>query len=247
MKKALLESGQHKLDGRPIHFSLTKTKGDITSRLGCWFCLDNPEADKSLVAYENDHVYLALDKGPIEKFHFLMIPQNHKSSWIALNQEEKSAFNTCEAKLFNFYEAEKRSFIKCERHFKLNKNASHMIVHLVSFPQSQFSTLELMFMSSVRDVKLDFFELKNGDVLESLVRPEDLYISLTFVDTYTRSRKTRVCILTENLSAALPPDFLRTFVCRMLDLNSRKDWRGCLRSESDTDFMKQRLSNFMTD
>lgn len=245
MKTALLDSGQNKLDGRPIYFSVTKGKGDIASRLGCWFCLDNPEADKSLVAYENDYTYIALDKGPIEKFHFLLIPQSHKSNYISLSLDEKTSIDQCESKLAEFYGAEKRAYIRCERYYRLSLNANHMIVHFVSIPQSKLSTLELLFLSAVRDTKLEFFELQNGDTIETFVKPDDYYMSLSFVDPYTNSRKTRLCVMSSQLSSGLPPDFVRTFICKITDLNSRREWKACIRPEEDADFMKQRLSTFM--
>ena len=36
--------------------------------------LENPEADRSLVAYEDKDFYIALDKGPIDPYHLLLIP-----------------------------------------------------------------------------------------------------------------------------------------------------------------------------
>ena len=214
--------------------------------MGCWFCLDNPEADRSLIVHENAHLYVALDKGPIEKFHVLLIPQSHKPSYFSLLPEEKKAFDMCEKQLFEFYEAERRSYIKCERYFRMNDNINHMMIHLVSLPQDKFRSLEVFFLSCVRDTKLEFFELQDGENLEKFLKPEDFYISLTFVDTYTKKEIRRLCILSANLSSALPPDFIRSFICEILDCRQRRDWKNCIRKEDEeNEFLIKRFKNYL--
>ena len=85
----LSESGNFKLDNSKIFFNLSKLglglkRGEIRDRISCWFCLENPDADRSLVAHEGKDFYIALDKGPIEPFHMLLIPQIHVGSTIDL-------------------------------------------------------------------------------------------------------------------------------------------------------------------
>lgn len=246
MKQALLNSGSFKLDGRPIFFSITKGKSDLKSRMGCWFCLDNPEADRSLIVHETDQLYVALDKGPIEKYHLLLIPQSHKPSYLSLTPEERSSIDLCEKQLSDFYESEKRSYIRCERYFRMNDNINHMMVHFVSLPQDKFNSLEVFFLSCVRDTKLEFFEVNEGEQLDKFLKPQDFYISINFVDTYTKQQKKRLCILSANLSAALPPDFLRSFICEILDCRNRRDWKNCLRKEDEeSEFLIKRLKNYL--
>ena len=78
-------------------------KGGIKERIGCWFCLDNPEADKSLVSYETENVYLALDKGPIDNYHFLAIPQDHIENSLKMSEEAKEDIKVIDTKLQQFY------------------------------------------------------------------------------------------------------------------------------------------------
>lgn len=246
MKRALLESGHHKLDNRPIFFSVTKGRGDLKNRMGCWFCLDNPEADRSLIVHENDQLYVALDKGPIEKYHLLVIPQNHKPSYFSLTPDEKKAVDHCERQLSDFYEAEKRSYIRCERYFRMNDNINHLMIHFVSLPRDKFSSLEILFLSSVRDTKLEFFELQEGETVDKFLKPQDFYISMNFVDTYTKKQTRRLCILSANLSAAFPPDFMRAFLCEILDCRPRRDWKACIRKEDDeSEFLVKRLKTYL--
>ncbi|RKP17799.1 hypothetical protein ROZALSC1DRAFT_23854, partial [Rozella allomycis CSF55] len=43
----------------------------------CWFCLGNPNASTHLVASVEQEVYLALVKGPLVKFHCVIVPIEH--------------------------------------------------------------------------------------------------------------------------------------------------------------------------
>ena len=64
-----------------------------------------------------------------------------------------------EKKLRVFYESEKRAYIKYERYFKLSESVSHMLIHFISLPVDKFDSLELLFLSNVRDTKLSFFDM----------------------------------------------------------------------------------------
>ena len=132
-KNALKNSKKFKLNNNRIVFSFSKMarnmgKGGIKERIGCWFCLDNPEADKSLVSYQTENVYLALDKGPIDNYHFLAIPQEHIENSLKMCEEAKDDIKTIDKKLQEFYQQEGKSFIKFERFFSLSKKISHMMV-----------------------------------------------------------------------------------------------------------------------
>lgn len=232
------------MEGKAICFKLTKGKTDIKTKMGCWFCLDNPEADRSLVAFENELVYLALDKGPIDNFHFLLVPQNHTPCSLQLTSEEKAEFTRVEGKLREFYESEKRAYIKYERYFRLSEGVSHMIVQFISIPYDKYGTLELLFLSCVKDTKMEFFELGAGESVADVVKPGEYYISLNFFNCYDNKQKNMVCILSEALMAKLPWDFMRQFICRIIDKPDKANWKSCVREPEQVDFLIQRLKKF---
>jgi diadenosine tetraphosphate (Ap4A) HIT family hydrolase len=142
-RKSLLESGKHKLDNKRIRFNFTKggSSTDIKTKMNCWFCLDNPESDKSLVVHETPEAYLALDKGPIDKFHFLLIPQAHVKNQRDLSAVEHSAITTLETQLQEFFRAERKAYVKYEQYFRLAEGVSHMLTHYISLPVEKFGTL----------------------------------------------------------------------------------------------------------
>ena len=247
-KKVLLESGQHKLDGRRIRFNFTRggSATDIKTKMSCWFCLDNPEADKSLVVHETPEVYLALDKGPIDKFHFLAVPQAHKKSQLHLSAPESSALNQLDLQLREFFQAEKKAFIKYEQCFRLSQGVSHMLTHYISLPAEKFDTLETIFLLNVKDTKLEFFELKEGETLSSFLGTdkERFFASVTFYDPVANQSKQRVSLLSEALAGKMPHDFMRQFICRILELPDKVNWKDCVRPQEEITFLQQRMRKF---
>lgn len=62
MKRALTETFTHFLEGKRIKFDQTKLSKNFKMSIGCWFCLENEEAEHSLVAWKGENCYVALDK-----------------------------------------------------------------------------------------------------------------------------------------------------------------------------------------
>ena len=56
----------------------------------CWFCYDNNEKlERKFIIKDFNYFYLAYSKGPIDKYHFLIIPKMHISSYVSLSKDEK--------------------------------------------------------------------------------------------------------------------------------------------------------------
>lgn len=55
----------------------------------CWFCLSNEEADVHLVVDVLDGAYLALDKGPINDTHCLLVCVEHFPNTLTLSTDQQ--------------------------------------------------------------------------------------------------------------------------------------------------------------
>ena len=58
----------------------------ITEDKDCWFCYDNQKIEKELIISEQSQnsFYLAMPKGPVTDFHFLIVPKQHIASSLEL-------------------------------------------------------------------------------------------------------------------------------------------------------------------
>lgn len=53
-----------------------KIQKEEQSDKDCWFCFKN-NIDRHLIFKETEHFYLALPKGGVNDFHFLVLPKEH--------------------------------------------------------------------------------------------------------------------------------------------------------------------------
>ena len=222
-------------------------RGELKERIGCWFCLENPEADRDLVAFEGKDYYLALDKGPIDDYHMLLIPQLHLGSSLNLLDEGHEIYSKLgqyDDKLMKFFESEGRSVIRSERFINLSSNINHMLINYVSFPKFQFEAVMGLFQIFVKQTGMKFMELQDEDNWTDFVgrlekekdpkakeKNEPYFIHLEFWDVYNLKKKRFLATMSEELVRSLPRNFVREFLCQILDKNDRIDWKSCKRSE----------------
>ena len=108
MNDVLNNNGKDKLNNRIIKVVVYTPKNQINNNpnninnninvntnnnmriADCWFCYENNEKLEIKFIIKNfDNFYVAYPKGPIDKYHFLLIPKKHISSFIELNKDEK--------------------------------------------------------------------------------------------------------------------------------------------------------------
>ena len=261
-KKCLRTSGTLKLEGCKVMFNFSKfDKNDATTHrqndANCWFCLGNENVRKEQIFYIGGTNYLCLDYGPIEKYHFLLVPIDHLNSYIDLKQEQKNDIIKCEKRLFNFYEGMKRGVIKFERYNSLSQNVNHMFNNYVSFNVKDFSQIVDRFEKTVLKTKMDFFQLKEDEKLENFVqvgekqnetgentdaiKAENYYIYIEFWNTYSHKKLKFLCLLSEHLTKGLPMDFMRNLICEITCDMSKKNWKDCIVDADEQSILTKQL------
>lgn len=72
----------------------------------CWFCLSSPSVEKHLVITMGDNFYIALAKGPIDKYHILILSITHIQSVSLLSEEDFAELEKFKNALRKFYDSE---------------------------------------------------------------------------------------------------------------------------------------------
>ena len=104
-------------------------------KIGCLFCDELPNQERSRIVAENSLAYVAEDKFPITKFHRLVIPKRHTMDFFGLEQAELNAITA----LLHSQKAEIEKADPSVRGFNIGMNCGevagqsvwHCHVHLV--------------------------------------------------------------------------------------------------------------------
>lgn len=218
--------------------------GGIKDRVGCWFCLDNPSADKSLIIHEREKVYLALDKGPIKDPHILLVPQEHLESTFAFDEETKKEYQEVIQSVRRFYVQEGVSFVKFERFMKQDSKVSHMMVHFVPFSHSLYQGVLGLFDLFVKSTKVGFVKLGEGQQLRDIVKEGEFFLSVDVMDLKEGQKMKAVYVFGDLMSQNLGMYFMREMICQILGMEERSSWKKCLRKGQEEQFLVQRVKNF---
>lgn len=54
-------------------------------------------------------------------------------------------------------------------------------------------------------------------------------------------KKRFLATMSEDLVRSLPRNFVREFLCQILDKNDKIDWKSCSRDEDKSEFLKKRI------
>ncbi len=118
------------------NLSLSKNNSNSSKNLDdCWFCYENKEdVNKRFILNEFDYSYLSFSKGPINKFHFLIIPKKHISFYSDLSNDEKIECEMIIKILKDFLKSKGCDYIIFEKNLKYNFSRSiHLLINVIGF------------------------------------------------------------------------------------------------------------------
>jgi hypothetical protein len=132
----------------------------------CWFCYDNnKDLDKRFILEEFNHFYLSFSKGPINNYHFLIIPKRHISFYINLSDEEKSEIETLIQILKTFLYQKGCEYIIYEKNLKYNFSQSiHLLINVVGFEFTLFQKLNEFVENFLIEEKLNKYTVIYDDI-----------------------------------------------------------------------------------
>ncbi|EAR89123.2 CWF19-like protein (macronuclear) [Tetrahymena thermophila SB210] len=226
-QKALNDSEKYSLHSRKIKFNLANNNKSSQSKQNdkCWFCYSNPNIDKSLIFYEGKHCYLALDKGPLSKNHFMIVPYDHLSSTLEFSQELLDEISKIKKNLLYIFEnGYNQGLVIYQRYVKLSPNVSHILINCVPLDQNQVTQFQSNFESIVKHQKIDFFKLEANEQISSCVGEKEYYFNIDIYlsqDTFKRY----LYVFKEN--ERFPLDFGRQIICEILKMPHRLNWKTC--------------------
>jgi RNA recognition motif-containing protein len=230
-EKLLNLTNYYSLKGRKLVIServdKIATLEDIERK--CWFCLNNPNIETDLILNELKEFYLAYPKGPINNFHFLIIPRRHIQSFMDLKDNQRKEYNSILQKLIKLLSDNNMDYTIYEKNLPYRDEVSkHLIMNIVGIDKElSFSTLDVT-NNMLNNDKIRFREFDSNTPLEQITNKNSYYYYIDIPSGIQLGRSgLRTKIFVEVADAKKPffTDYPRTILCNLLDLEERVNWK----------------------
>jgi diadenosine tetraphosphate (Ap4A) HIT family hydrolase len=235
---------RHRME-KESHENSQRNKGfeqDTHPNPDCWFCLANPSFDQAVVyaVDEGTHVYSALAKGGITKFHSLIAPVTHYGCYAAASGEVRAACDGMVERLQTVMKSMDRDVVYYERWIPLNANAAnHMQIHVVPISKGLAIDWSSIVKEKGKESDIEFLRItSHKDVTDKmkgiLNRVSYLFMSFPPKDD-SEPRETWLGI------GRMTFTFPREVLCKGLALPDRVDWKNCTQDSSFESEQSQQL------
>ena len=230
------------------NLSLSKNNSNSSKNLDdCWFCYENKEdVNKRFILNEFDYSYLSFSKGPINKFHFLIIPKKHISFYSDLSNDEKIECEMIIKILKDFLKSKGCDYIIFEKNLKYNFNRSiHLLINVIGFENSSILKLNGFLENYFLEEKINNYNVIYNDLdlylYQYLEKEEYIYINIPIIFKDKIIRKLFI-IKTKEYKI----DYPRKMICLFINAKDRINWRDTINSgDVYLDEIKKDISNFL--
>jgi diadenosine tetraphosphate (Ap4A) HIT family hydrolase len=216
----------------------------------CWFCYGtNPDLDKKFILYEYNYIYLSLSKGPINKYHFLLIPKRHISFYENLTNDEKIECEMIVKILKCFLDSIGYDYIIYEKNLKYNFNKGiHMLINIIGvekvyIPKLNEFTENFLIEEKINNYSVSYNEDKDIYLYTSCKNEEYIYINIPKV---IKDKIIRKLIFIPSKEYKI--DHPRKLICSLINKEERINWRNTLNlGDEFLDELIKEVENFMND
>lgn len=245
MNEMLNNNGKDKLNNRIIKVVVYTPKNQINNNpnninnninvntnnnmriADCWFCYENNEKLEIKFIIKNfDNFYVAYPKGPIDKYHFLIIPKIHISSFVELSKDEKIEGEMIIQLITDYLNSKGYNYISFEKNLKYNySNTLHMLINIVGIEKSLIEKINDFTENFLIEEKInDFFVSFNEKFLDTY-KEKDEYIYMNIPKIY-KQKIVRKIILIKTKEYKI--DYPRKLVCNLIKKEERLNWKNTI-------------------
>ena len=194
----------------------------------CFYCENKDEGDKRFILNEFNYFYLSFSKGPINKFHFLIIPKRHISFYNLLSNEEKVEGEIIIKIIKDFLKTKRCDFIIFEKNLKNNfSRNTHLLINVVGFDSSLISKLNDFSENYLLEEKIYNYNVIYNDLDLYFYQCEKydkyIYINIPIIFKEKTIRKVFIIEIKE-----YKIDYPRKMICLFLNEKDRINWRNTI-------------------
>ena len=243
MNNMLNNNGKDKLNERIIKVALyipknqlnnsnnnintdNKTNNNNNLRVAdCWFCYDhNEKLESKYIIKSFDNFYVAYSKGPIDKYHFLLIPKKHIASFVDLSVDEKIEVEMIIQLIIDYLELKEYNYIIFEKNLKYNfSNTLHMLINICGIQKSLIEKMNDFSENFLIEEKINEFIVSFNEKFLDLYKEKDEYIYINIPKIY-KQKIIRKIIFIKTKEYKI--DYPRKMICNLIKKEERLNWKN---------------------
>ena len=191
----------------------------------CWFCYEqNEKLDTKYIIKDFNSFYVAYSKGPIDKYHFLLIPKKHISSFVELNLDEKIEINMIIQLIKDYLELKEFNYIVFEKNLKYNfSNTLHMLINICGIKKSLIEKINDFTENFLIDEKMNDFIVSFNEKFLDMYNEKDEYIYINIPKIY-KQKIIRKIIFIKTKEYKI--DYPRKLICNLIGEEDRLNWKN---------------------
>lgn len=126
----------------------------------CEYCLDRPNAKSHLLVHIDDKVYLSLPNYlPMVEGHCLIVPKNHVSSFLQLDEDEWIEVEALKKALMRFFEMQEKCVTFLETSLNFHR-CPHAIMECIPMPKETGELAPLYFKKAIQESEKEWAQNK---------------------------------------------------------------------------------------
>ena len=191
----------------------------------CWFCYDhNEKLDTKYIIKSFDNFYVAYSKGPIDKYHFLLIPKKHIASFVDLSVDEKIEVEMIIQLIIDYLELKEYNYIIFEKNLKYNfSNTLHMLINICGIQKSLIEKMNDFSENFLIEEKINEFIVSFNEKFLDLYKEKDEYIYINIPKIY-KQKIIRKIIFIKTKEYKI--DYPRKMICNLIKKEERLNWKN---------------------
>jgi RNA recognition motif-containing protein len=191
----------------------------------CWFCYDhNEKLDTKYIIKSFNNFYVAYSKGPIDKYHFLLIPKKHISSFIELSKDEKIEAEMIIQLIQDYLESKDCSYILFEKNLKYNfSNPLHMLINICGFQKALIEKINVFTENFLIEEKMNDFIVSFNEKFLDCYNEKNEYIYINIPKIY-KQKIIRKIIFIKTKEYKI--DYPRKLICNLINKEERLNWKN---------------------
>ena len=223
---------------------------DEEEKKNCWFCYEsNPDLDKKFILSEYNYFFLSFSKGPINKYHFLLIPKRHISFYENLTNDEKVECEMIVKILKSFLDSIGYDYIIYEKNLKYNFNKGiHLLINIIGVekvytPNLNEFTENFLIEEKINNYTVSYNEDEDIYLYSSSKNEEYIYVN---IPKEIKDKIIRKLIFIRSKEYKI--DYPRKLICSLINKKERINWRNTFNlGDEFLDELKKEVDNFMND